>query len=421
MKALKVFITMLMLGAAVNINAQSCTMTIKGVLNVLSETKVYQIDEVPKGTTFVYATENEYTKTVSFQIYDVTAGEILKSPSISQTITNGRVTFELALGYQLAKGHTFEAQFKEYTTMSTLNKVPVAEHNYKFGGTADVAVFSDVKVVSVTPSTDEFIKSLNTPITITFSRAIASLKAKAVLGQMSSTNIAESDITTSDNITWTIKLNSSYVSGGYLSLNIYADDTDGHRVTDERDGVGTPETGYLSYSWATTMNLPTPTLEQNNKTYTSVPSLTFKYEGIGLNQDKSSATWQNIVIRRDDATLDLNITEDMFSVSGDESVGGTMLTLTLPEPLTYNGTYTVLLPALAFVLGHDNSNDFNGAVTFTFTIAGGQTPTAIAEVKSEELKVKSSGYYNLNGQRISPAALRKGVVIINGKKVTKIQ
>lgn len=340
----------------------------------LSEETAVSLGTLPSGTVFAYTISGETTKTVSFEIVDVTSDVILKSVTTKQNSAGfaaGDVAeFSLAIKYDLASGHEYEARFKEYASMSTLGKTPTAAHDFKMTGSADVAVYSDVTVVSITPG-QNFDADLDTPVIITFSEPIASLKVRAVIGQMMSLDVAEEDITTGDNTTWTVTLREAYFSEGAISLNFYAVDTKGNRVTDANNGVGLPESCYIQYGWASTVGLPVPTLVQNGKTITSALStFNFMYEGIGLNVDNLTAKWSDIMILRDGTVLNIEMKESMFKVMGNESVGGTQLNMTLPEPLKYNGQYTLVLPARAFVLGHDNANSFNGAATYTFTISG---------------------------------------------------
>lgn len=340
----------------------------------LSEETAVQLGELPAGTVFSYVITAEGTKTVTFEIVDVTSNTVLKSVTSKQNSAGfaaGDVaTFELPIKYDLASGHSYEACFKEFASMSTLGKTPVAAFNYKMSGSANVAVYSDITVVSITPS-QSFDAELDTPIIITFSAPVASLSVKAVIGQMSSVDVAAEDITTSDNQTWQVNLCEGYFSQGALSLNFIAVDAEGNRVTDANNGVGLPESCYIQYGWASTVGLPTPKLVQDGKEITSpLSTFNFMYEGIGLNADNLSARWSDITILRDGQDLGIQLTESMFKVLGNESVGGTQLNLTLPEALQYNGEYTLVLPARAFILGHDNVNMFNGAATYKFTISG---------------------------------------------------
>lgn len=349
------------------------TLTVGSKEIELSTETATEFGELPAGSTFTYTCEQADTKAVMFQIYDATAGEMLKSVVILYP-TDGVVTAELAIKYALAAGHQYEAQFKEYNVENGLTtKQPTAENNYKFSGTADVPVYSTVKVVSVTPSTNEVITDKNSVVTITFSEAIKSLSVTAVLGQMSSVSVPAANITTQDNITWTIAVDESYFVDGSLSLNFVAKDNDGNRVTDPVDGVGTPETCYINYGWSSTIGLPTPKLAEAGKTLEAIKSLTFTYEGIGLNTDKATSSWNRITIAKDGAPLGIVITEGMFKVSGDEKVGGTELTLTLPVPLAENGVYTVSVPAYAFILGHEQSNFYSGDCQFDITVETAQS------------------------------------------------
>lgn len=370
------FSTLLLLAMVCNfaLAGGKATMTVSGQTYDLSEEVAISFGELPAGTTFSYTCSEEDTKTVTFQIYDVTAQSILKSVTSKQDQNGlaGEVVFELPIKYALAQGHQYEAQFKEFASMSTLNKTPVAEHNYKFDGTADVAVYSTVKVASVMPTTNEVITRADEVVYIQFTEAIASLRVRAIKGQMDFAWVDAADITTADNILWTIKLNKNYFSQGSLNLSFYATDKEGNHVTDEQNGVGSPESCYVNYGWTSSVGLPTPKMAQDGKTFSSLAGVTFTYQGIGLNLDMATATWDQITVEKDGDALEMKITENLFAVSGDASVGGTQLDLTFPEPIKYNGKYTVKLPAFAFMLGHDQSNFYSGEATYTFTIEGGE-------------------------------------------------
>ena len=390
-------------------NAQVATIKVgKADPVALSEETAVTLGKLPSGTVFSYAIPAEGTKTVTFEIVDVTANATLKSITSKQNSAGfaaGEVAeFELPIKYDLANGHEYEARFKEYSSMSTLGKTPVAAHNYKMSGSANVAVYSDITVVSITPS-QSFDVDLESAIIITFSAPVASLEVRAVTGQMMYVDVASEDISTVDNTTWQVLLREEYFSKGALSLNFYAKDAQGNRVTDANNGVGLPESCYIQYGWSSTVGLPTPTLVQNGKNITSeLSTFNFMYDGIGLNQDNATATWSNITITRDGQDLGIDITEDMFKVLGNESLGGTQLNLTLPEPLKYNGEYTITVPARAFVLGHDIENMFNGAKTYTFTISGledVQAPTV-------SLNLTKTGWTKVgtpNGENIGTATL----------------
>lgn len=354
----------------------------------LSTEVATEFGELPAGSVFKYVVTKEDTKTVQFQILNVTTGEMLKTMAMKQDANglSGSVEFELPLKYDLAKGHEYEAQFKEFNAVNGLTiKAPTAEANYKFTGVADVAVYSTVKVVSVVPSISEDINDLDTPITITFTEAIASLDVTAVLGQMSAVAVDAANITPNEDKTaWTVTLDNSYVSSGTIQLNFVAIDNDGNRVTDPNDGVGAPEDCYVNYSWATTLGLPTPTLAEDGQTYETVESITFENDGIGINENNANATWNQITIEKDGTPMELAITEDMFKVGGDASVGGTKLVLTLPATL-YKGVYTVKVPARAFMLGHDIENTYNGACSFTFTCTAEEKTASIIDIAVERM------------------------------------
>lgn len=364
---------------AFTVSAQNATMTVSGTTYTLSEETAIPFGTLPAGTTFSYTCEMENTKTVYFEIYDVTAGEGLKSGvQLYPEEDGGSVSSSLALKYDLANGHAYEARFKEYNVRNGISaKTPTATHNYKFAGTANVAVYSTVKMLSYSPSTNTSFDDLDIPVTLTFSEAIASLSVKAVLGQMSSVNVPAANITTEDNITWKVKITEDYINEGSLQLNFYATDKEGNRLTDPQNGVGTPETCYINLGWASVIGLPTPTLVQNNKTVQAPFSvLQFMYDGIGVNQDNTTSTLKDIKLERDGKDIPMTITESMFTILGKDA--GSQMDFTLPEPLAINGEYTLTLPARAFMLGHDNSNYYNGPATYKFTVAGGTDAPTVA-------------------------------------------
>lgn len=347
------------------------TITIGGTVYKLSEQEAIELASYPAGAVFTITLADEAIKKVTYEIIDHTTNEVLKSVADLNKGEEGKWTAEMPRTYDLAAGHVYYVHIVARDGMSSFTSNVLHEYNFLVNGiNSDVAVYSTVKVASIDPSEDTLITEDTPVITITFTEAIASLSVTAVIGQMSSIAIPAANITTSDNIAWSVAVPAGTISGGALSLNFVAIDNEGHRVTDANNGVGTPDNCYINYGWASTANLPTPSLLEDGDTLEVLEALHFTYDGIGLNQDNSIATWNQISIARDGVDLGLTITESMFAVSGDESVGGTVLQLTLAEALTEAGVYTIHVPARAFVLGHENENFFNGECTFTVTVSG---------------------------------------------------
>ncbi len=350
----------------------SATITINGEAIELSETKAVELAAYPKGAIITLTNADEAIKKVTYEILDATVNEIYKSIADLTKGENGTWTAEMPKTYELAAGHEYKIHVVARNGMSSFTSKVLYEYNFLVNGTADVATYSTVKVVSITPAESVVITESTPVITIAFSEAIKSLDVTAVLGQMSSAELPASCISSEDGITWTVNVPEGYIVDGSLSLNFIAIDNEGNRVTDAANGVGTPETCYIRYGWAATAGLPTPELAEAGKTLEAIESLTFTYEGIGLNTDNATSTWNRITIAKDGATLGIVITESMFKVSGDESVGGTKLTLTLPVPLAENGVYTVSVPAYAFMLGHEQSNLYSGDCKFDITVENAQ-------------------------------------------------
>lgn len=383
---------------------------INGTIYTLSETEAIELETYPEGAVITATLHDEAIKKVSYEIIDHTTGEILKSISDLTQGSNDEWTATMPKNYDLAQGHVFYVHVIARDGMSSFTSKVLYEFNYLINGTANVPTYSEVKVVSVTPSTAEILTDATPVVTLTFSEAIATVSAKAITGQLSSLDIPAANITTADHVTWQILCPAQATVKGSLSLNVVAIDNEGHRVNDETNGVGLPENCYLSYGWASIIGLPTPQLAEDGQTLETLETLTFTYEGIGLNEDNATATWNKITITYDGAELDMELTEDLFTVSGNASVGGDKLTLALPYALTDVGTYTITVPAYAFMLGHDQSNFYSGACTFTVIVYN--TPTGIHAVGDAQ----QTSLYQLNGQK-SSSMTSGNLYIRNGQKV----
>lgn len=385
------------------------SITIDGEVIKLSETEAVELAAYPEGATFTIDLADESIKKVTYEIIDHTTGEILKSIADLTKDQNGKWSAVMPRTYEFAAGHVYYIHVVARDGMSSFTSQVLHEYNFLVNGTSDVAVYSTVKVASITPDTDEIIRTATPVITISFTEPVASVSATAVLGQMSSMALAPSCITTADHQTWDIAVPAGVISGGALSLNIVAIDNAGNRVTDAENGVGLPENCYLQYGWLSTIGLPTPQLAENNATVTVIDALHFEYEGIGLNQDNLTATWKQITITRNGEPVALELTENMFAAAGDASVGATELVLTLDEPLTEAGTYVITVPALAFMLGHDNANFYSGDCQFTVYVSG---TTGIQAIEAAQ----QGGMVMLNGMRADRVA-EGAVVIANGQKI----
>ena len=356
--------------------AMTAIINIDSISYILSETDAVELDVYPEGAFITIANADESVMKMTYEVIDLTTNEICKSMSELSKETTGIWSAVMPKSYNLIDGHDFCIHVKAFDGVSSFTSQLLFEYNYKVKGTnKNVAVYSKVGIASVTPNDSEVLTTNTPTIKITFTEAIASLSVTAITGQQMTVDIPVSNINTDDNITWEVSVPRNCVRDGMLSLNFVAVDNEGNRVTDPLDGVGSPESCYVQYLWSVSVELPKPGLEEDGKTLEQIESLTFTYEGIGLNHNNS--VWKNITIAKDSAPVDIAITEDLFMVSGDESVGGTKLTLTLPEPIKTNGEYTITVPMNSFVLGHDQSNMFNAECKFQVTVKVTDEPEII--------------------------------------------
>lgn len=381
------------------------TLTIGEEVINLSETKAVLLAEYPADAVLTLTNDDAAIKKVTYEVVDNTKCEILKSQGDLAKNEEGAWTASMPRTYVLAAGHDYSIHVKALNGMSSFTSTVLYEYNFRLVGTSGVKDYSTIKLASVSPAENEIITDKEPVITFTFDAPIASLTSTVNQSQMVTPSIPAENISSNEDKTvWTVKVPESFMSysgiGGALSLNIAALDANGDYVYDADFSVGTPENSYMSFDWATTVGLPTPELAENGKELDEVTSITFTYEGIGLNQDKTTATWQNIEVIKDGIDLNYEFTEDMFAVSGNESVGGTKLTLTFPSALKA-GSYVVRVPAMAFMLGHDNSNYANGAAEYTFTVKGSVPEIALNITKTDWSKIGSD-----NGEVIGTAELK---------------
>lgn len=385
------------------------SIAIDGNVIMLSETKAIELAAYPEGALFLITLADEAIKKVSYEIVDNTANEIYKSVADLEQGEDGLWKAVMPRTYVLAAGHEYSIHVVARDGMSSFTSNILYEYNFLVNGTSNVATYSHVKLVRLYPSEDMIITEAQPVITVAFSEPIASLSASAVIGQQVLIAIPAANIVTDDYTTWSINIPADAIADGALSLDVVAIDNNGNRVTDAQYGVGTPTNCYLSFGWAATIDLPTPELAENGTTVDAITALHFTYEGIGLNVDNATATWNQISITRDGEILDIEITESMFSIDGDNSVGGTELVLTLNEALTEAGTYTISVPAYAFMLGHDQYNYYNGACEFTVTVSA---VTGIATVNA----AGNGAIYGLNGVK-ADRLVSGSLYIQNGQKV----
>lgn len=381
------------------------SVTIGEQVIALSETEAVSLAEYPADAVISITNDDEAIKKVTYEIIDLTKNEIIKSQGDLTKGENGVWSAAMPKAYVLAAGHDYSIHVVARNGMSSFTSQIIYEYNFLLKGTTSVKDYSAIKLVSVSPTEKEIITDKEPVITFTFDAPIAQLTAAVNVSQGYAPAIAAANIASNDDKTvWTVKVPESYMSfdgiGGALSLNIAAVDANGDFVYDANNSVGTPESSYISFSWTTTVALPAPKLAENGKELEEVKSITFTYEGIGLNLDKSTAAWDKIVIAKDGKAINLAITEDMFAVGGDISNGGTELTLTFPSALA-GGDYTVTVPAMAFMLGHDNSNYYNGDCEFTFTVKATAPELAINITKTDWSKIGSE-----NGEVIGTAELK---------------
>lgn len=384
------------------------TITIDGKVINLNEEEAVTITTIPKGSLFTYYNMDQSIHHVTWQIDNVKVGASIKSIADMVKGENGVWTGETSslIDYNLANGDEYVIKVVARNSVSNFSTTNIVDsRSYSIMGDADVASYSDVNFVSITPNTNDVIDEAPTVITLTFDAPLASVTARYNANQMDIRDLGPCT-PNEDKTQWSYTLSQDFLdaTGGVVSLRFAAIDEKGNRVCTNKEALPNPETVELTFSYVTVFGLPVPTLVQDGKSYPTVAKLDFMNKaGIGLNQDNTTATWKNIVIAKDGVPMNIAITESMFKIYGDESVGGTQLTLTLPDTL-YAGEYTVTVPAFAFMLGADQNNNYSGNCEFTFT-ATEPAPAPKPYLVVNLTKTSWATLGNQNGEVIGTAKL----------------
>lgn len=116
----------------------------------------------------------------------------------------------------------------------------------------------------------------------------------------------------------------------------------------------------------------------------------------------------DITLTDEDGDLITTITQDELTnapMDFDEQYMPIAIKITLANEISAEGTYTLNVPASAFYVGEEMTD--NAAMTVVWTISA----TSIAETKNT---ADDAIWYNILGQRVPKGT--KGLVIINNKK-----
>ena len=372
----------------------------------LSEEIAASMAMYPENAVLQYENSDPAVVRVTYDITDTTKGEVIKSMADLTNNGDGTWTAVAPKDYVFIKNHTYELNIVARSSQSAMSDANIlyTQTYYIVGTTEGAPELSEIVFISVNPDTDEVLTGA-TDVELTFSAIPASVEAWASHGIGSRVNL---DATIEANVI-RIKLTEEVMDGGLVSLFVRAKDAEGNIIGDG-DNTVNPENGYLQFEWSTTVGLPTPELVEDGQTITELATLSFTYAaGIGLNYN-TGYNWMNIeVINAEGIIVATNFTENQFAGSGEGSESYTTITLTLDEPITAAGKYTVVLPYGSFFLGQEYDAYLNAAAEYTVTVG---SATAIETIGNDKA---GNAAYNLAGQRVN--ANQKGIIIRDGKKV----
>lgn len=295
----------------------------------------------------------------------------------------GYFVFNNASDVEFFKNHnyiiTIEA-YNQYDGIPDNLRVSYGKAEATFKGKLAEFVYSDAKIVSVTPEPDSEITELgDVPVVVTYSKPVEVNPSfcHISLGQMGSIGF-KSVTSNEDKTVWTFVISQSSVEMGALDLVIGVKDLDGHPVRpaeyDEMDSL-IKNGGYKDNScqmWSYTTHLDGFDFDIQGGAVEEIYDFTFEYQSkaIGFNVPASGEiptlqTMTGAVV----AKMDVEHYETVEGVyQGDPST--IAIKMHLEEKVTKPGRYVLVVPGGCFITGAQFDTQGNKPLRVEYTIAG---------------------------------------------------
>ncbi len=240
---------------------------------------------------------------------------------------------------------------------------------------SDVVMTTDISKNFVLESAEDNSRTIefSAPVTMT-----------AVVNTGSGTSMDCTVAPSTDRTQWTVTI-PEYVIGSFdrFNVNIFAKDDDGRALNKTQNGegviLGSEENTWFELTFVSEFNKPEFEVSPaSGSTLESLGTITFSYSGgIGANWNNSEKI---AVYNRTTRELIAEFTEDdvTYVPDPDDEWGPYIgATITMKEPVTAPGIYTVEVPADFFELGEQFSGGLSKAASITYEIKAPAKPLVV--------------------------------------------
>ena len=379
---------------------------------------------------------------MKFNIKDLTDGSIAKSSSdfyqVDAKDPNSDFGFQFYGPIKLLEGHTYSMNITAYAHFDDpdgegidySSKEPLDTTSIIFKGTTPPFKFSTVKYVGIDPDPETTILESvkDNTFTITFDGPV-NLDPSTTFCTMGygQTNPFESITPLDEGATkyskvWRLKVAESYLedfTGNALTFSVVPKDEDGLLV---EGNTGSEEGSFLNFSYTTTIGVPDLVISPAS----GETVLSLKEFAVDCEEGINWSGWigmKTVIVTGNDGAEVAHLASAVQYIPEEEldnyDYQPTRVTLTLDKEITTPGTYTLTIPADAFIFGNQMSTMNSKTTTATYIVA---TETGISGLIND--KASKYDVYTIGGTSVMSTTnkadidrLNSGLYIINGKKV----
>ena len=359
----------------------------------------------------VYA-NNATPDYVCYDLIDAVTGDtILASAlmSLSADSTCYEAEVESEDLYTLMDGTSYTLTFSAYEDSLTL----MATYAVTIYGSTVPFSFSDVQWLSISPDDGSYLASSeDNTFTLSFDGAVV-ITSASIDGVTDQTSAFESITANEDSTAWALVVGDSIMTGSTeLTLSVAVTDTEGKVV---EGNTGEEEDSYFVFSYYLAFNRPDFTTDPaDSAVVTSLSTITVSYEeGISV----SGNATDDITVS--DAEGNIISTVDADDIA--QVISGELI-ITLAEPITEAGNYTICFPIDYFSLGDESDTQLSKETVITIIV---DPSTGITAPTVSTNATDTHNVYTLGGILVRKNAdanqlktLPKGIYIIDGKKTT---
>ena len=392
-------------------------MTVEAMKVISSTPADGETMEALKAGTFVLVSTNRDSEIgcMTYDIYDVTTNENVKSMAYMTKTEAGAFEGEIIYDCVMYEGHDYQINFKGYVSAS--NKTLIGETSVTLHGATKAFEFSSVKLLEIIPEPETapltsaadsiVVMKFSAPVEITNESAfiIAGFGAKEPLRSLRSN---------ADKTEWTLVIPESYMTEQvFIYMSVAAKDENGKVVM---GNAGTNEGSYFNLCFETPFNAPdmdvTPA---DGSILTSIKEVIFGYSG-GINELSAGGEkveiWdrmRNLVATA--VSMELVIPEGK---EDDFSYVPTEIKVTFDREITEPGAYIVHVPASTFTLG-EQFDTKNNKETFVNYIIEGTAPQTFVPVEVQPVMegnaisgflVKNPSTVTLDEETFDPSTIK---------------